>query len=119
MGDWISKHPWMTFFLGLAGIGAVRAILSPAAPPALPATASITVLGVLPHGTPMFDGAQWWQPTLLSASDGNSYDVTKSYNLINYGGGNVAPSIVDQSRLVTMLTTMFVGKTLAQAEQIA
>ena len=41
MLPWISAHPWMTFFIALGAIDAVRAILSPSCPPC-PSVATTT-----------------------------------------------------------------------------
>lgn len=123
MGDWISKHPWMTFFLALAGIGAVRTILSP--PGATPSgtlmtlkttvpAAPVTVVSVIPHGSPTTDGAKWSQPMLLLGSDGLSYPVAKSYDLISYAGGTTSPSLTDQSNLVNLVSAAAVGRNLTQ-----
>lgn len=63
MVAWIGMHPWMTFFIALAALGAVQAILSPPTTVVLPGAKSSSLTGALgrfaprmPAGTGVYHG---------------------------------------------------------------
>lgn len=68
MWPWISAHPWMSFFLALGAIDAIRTVLSPSCPACPPCAGTTLTSGMhlplfgdvsriaIPHGNGVFHG---------------------------------------------------------------
>jgi hypothetical protein len=116
MMGWIEKHPWMTFFLGLAALSTIGGILSPAhaalslnLPPTKGTGVVVTDVGKDPMNNLVSQGPTgYWLPILISYSDGTYHAASLSYNLVNQGA--TAPDTGATMALLAVAKAQFIGQ---------